>query len=367
VVAVIIAVSLSAAKLVASFSFLQNFPRSDYYLPGINGVWNAIALLFSTLFLSPTNIADQAQPLFANLQWLLERHEWEYGVTIVPLVIIAMSIVIKLGKRHITLPSPSKASFLWSALLGGILVVPIALNIYTPDWNDFLKHVPVIKSSSTLIRWFLIYIPIVILLSALAFDKISLLSSRRNGILIVALAVLIMDNAVKDRNFYHSQSYSPSTITNAWKDVHDETTSPSIKYIGAYLDDYNMIQTPINRNDMIAFGGSQISCYNPIFGYDLEHFPRKDLHVGPVLEESNGLLNIKNPACYTYSEKNSCSPGDHFSVTQLDAAKAFTNYKPYPFIFSAKQKVANWLTLFTLSFVILLFCIVLARSCKLKF
>ena len=53
------------------------------------------------------------------------------------------------------------------ALIGGLLL-PICLNYYTPTWNAILKHLPILKNSTSLIRWISLYIPVVIVLTALA-------------------------------------------------------------------------------------------------------------------------------------------------------------------------------------------------------
>jgi hypothetical protein len=115
---------------------------------------------------------------------------------------------------------------------------------------------------------------------------------------------------------------------------------------------------------MIARGGSQLACNNPIFGYRLEHFPLESLHLGSVFAERNGVLNIKNPACYTYPLQNNCAPGDHFSATQIVQAQAFVNYLPFPFNFSPGQKIANLVTLVTLAALAAFFATVLAMKIR---
>ena len=359
-VAALVAAGLSAAKLTAVLSFMHNFPRSDYSLPGVASLWDAAQLLFSALFFSPDDIAEQARPLLRGVKWALERHEWEYGITVIPLLIILAGTAVMLGRMRDARLQLSTAKWAWFALMGFILMLPFALNIYTPDWNAFLKEVPLIKSSSNLLRWFLVYIPIVILIATLFLDRVSPLASRRNGILMAALAALILINAVKDRTFYHTRIYRPDTIVNAWQAARAGTTLPRIQYVDAFVDDNNQILMPNSRNDMVATGRSQLACYNPIFGYRLEHFPIKTLHQGPVLEEMDGLLNIKNPACYLYPEQNNCTPGDHFTTAQREAAQAFASYKPYPFNFSTWQQIANSVTQATLALLMVLFAIVLS-------
>ncbi len=359
--AALVAIGLSAAKLTGALLFLNYFPRSDYSLPGMTSVWNALYVLFSVLFFSPANIAERAQSLVTGMQWLLVRHGWEYGVTAVPLLVILAGAGLALIRTRGSLPRLSRTKWTWAVLLGFILVLPLALNIYTPDWNAFLKQLPVIKSSSNLLRWFMIYIPIVILTAALFLDKISPLTKHRNSMLLAALAALILINAFKDRAYYQSQPYRPDTIVQAWQRASAGKAQPRITNIAAFVDADNRLIITESRNDLIAYGASQLLCYNSIFGYLLEHFPIKSLHPGPVLSEANGLLNIKNPACYLYPHENGCSPGDHFTVAQRKAAEAFVNYKPYPFNFSATQKVANTVTLATLMLLVVLSILALSK------
>ncbi len=362
--AVLVAGGLSAAKLTAALLFLRNFPRSDYSLPGIDSIRETMKILFSTLFISPADIETRVMPQLDNLQWAVGRHEWEYGVTWVPLLIILAGTAVMLSHLRKARPRPGMTGWAWLVLLGCVLVLPISLNIYTPAWNAFLKHIPVIKSSVFLMRWFLVYIPLVILASALLLDRISPLTRSRNLMLLAALAALVWINAAKDREFYVAQPYRPDAIINAWKAATAGTAKVRIQTITANLVADNQIWMTNNRNDAIATGGSQLACFNPIFGYGLEHFPVKSLHPGPVLEEKDGLLNIKNPACYTYPAQNSCAPGDHFTVAQLEAARAFASYKPFPFSFSPEQKVANGMTLITLASLVVLIAVALLNKLR---
>lgn len=363
-VAALVAAGLSAAKLAAALAFLQNFPRSDYSLPGAVSVWDALQLLFGALFFAPADIAERARPVLAGVQWALDRHEWEYGVTLVPLVVILAGAAVALARTRGARPRWSPAKWTWLALIGFALAAPLALNVYTPEWNAFLKQVPLIKSSSNLLRWFLVYIPVTILATVLLFDRISSLAKRRNAMLVAAAAALVLLNAVKDRDFYHAQHYRPDTIVKAWRAANAGTAEPRIRYIGAFVDANQRIQMSPGGNDLIAAGASQLACYNPIFGYRLERFPVKALHPGPVLAETDGVLNMKNPACYLYPGENSCAPGDHFSAAQREAAEAFAGYRPYPFAVSAGQRAANWVTLATLALLAALFVVVVATRLK---
>lgn len=369
-IAAVAALGLSAAKLAATLAFLGNFSRSDYSLPGAPSLWGELQLLFNILFISPANIADRALHWFAEMQWALERQEWEYGITLIPLLIIVAGVSLTLKRNHKSLPSMNVKKWLWLMLLGCILILPLALNFFTADWNAFLKQLPAIKSSSNLLRWFLIYIPVVILAAALTFDRISLLASHRYAVLLVALAALIALNGFKDRGFYQTQNYRADTIVNAWQAASTNDKPAHIEYIGAVVDANQRIIQSDTNNDLIATGTSALVCYNPMFGYQMEKFPVKSLHPGPIMDEAGGRLNIKNPACYLYPQENSCTPGDHFTLDQRKAARDFANYQPFQFKVSTTQQLANWITKGTLTLLVLLFVVAIAdkimRAIKVK-
>jgi len=102
----------------------------------------------------------------------------------------------------------------------------------------------------------------------------------------------------------------------------------------------------------VTKGYSQLFCYDPIFGYRLENFPKKGLEPGRILKENDGYLNLKNPACYIFPNENNCMPGDHFTIDQKEEAIAFANYKPFVFNIPIRQRIANSISLFSLIFVV---------------
>lgn len=340
-----IALALSASKISAVQAFLGNFPRNDYLLPGINGIIEAVKLLLTTLFLSPSDIERIALSAIANMQWTLVRQEWEFGVSFIPVFMVILSWGDRFGNRiqsdH-TLPRFKLGQIAAVALLGLVLIVPLAVNIYTPAWNAFLKTVPLLKNSSTLTRWWIVYIPITIVYATLAFEKLSWSSKYKNRLAIASVLIVVLLNATQNRASYHNEPYNPAPITTAYlMKSQDETFIPEIQSIAAIVDAQGQIQMTVDRNDLVAYGQSQLACYNPTFGYRLEHFPVKSLHPGSIYDETNGYLNLKNPACYLFPLENHCRPGDHFLVSQNKEAKAFAHYKPFSFQVSSRQAIAN--------------------------
>jgi hypothetical protein len=333
---------------------MRTFSRSAYKLPGADGFLAASWLLFKSLFLSPAFDPDRMNML-TNVQWTIERHEWEYSVTIVPLVILIFGGWRLLG--HIRFKDlvlkPNIKQYLQIAVIAALLFLPVALNTYSAGWNAFLKQLPLIKSASSLIRWFVIDVPIVILAAALIFEKMEIPSKYQWGIVIISLAAMVALNVLADRNIYLERNYDPAEIVESYYTVKTGGWTPQIKTIGVYVDANGQVKMLIKKNNLLIYGASQMYCYEPMFGYRLEDFPVKGLHPGPVLEGREGLLNIKNPACYVWPQANQCTPGDHFTVAQKKAAQAFVNYRPFVFQMPAVQKAANWINGLTLMAAIL--------------
>jgi len=347
-VGALVTAALSAAKVVAGASFLANFPRAEYLLPGYQSIGAALKIAVLSLFVSPPDIDEYSQAVLENVQWAGGRPELEYGVTMVPLLILAVGAGIGIWRLAAgkAMPAVNPSRVILLAVTGMILFLPILLNTYAPDWNALLKQMPIIKSSSTLVRWFIIYVPLLALLSALAFERS--MGAIRTSAAIIAIALVVAINLMQDRRSYTQEPYDPEPAVQAYREARGGAPAPSIRRIGVYRDADGTIVQPIHRNDGLSQGYSSLYCYNPVFGYRLENFPFKDLHPGPVREARDGHFNIKNPACYVYPKENECRPGDHFRETEREDMEKFVSYRPFTFNMSATQKAANALTLFGL-------------------
>jgi hypothetical protein len=199
-----------------------------------------------------------------------------------------------------------------------------------------------VGSSSSLVRWFVIYVPFVAVLSGVLIDAISTRPDGRRNLAIGAIALFLAFTASVDRSFYTAQNYSPTPVVDAFRNARSNPEfQPSIQSIGAFIDENRNIVMPMNRNDLITIGSSQLACYMPIYGYRLESFPFGTLRVGSVFDETNGFLNVKNPACFVFPKENFCAAGDHFPASRKQDAASFLSYRAFPFEKSTRQKIAG--------------------------
>lgn len=341
--------ALSSSKLATIIYIMKNFTRSDYQLPGFDSFLSSALTAFKSIFTNPAFEPERIDSL-VNLQWYLGRHEWEYSLTIIPLLIIiygAFRLTGMLLKNHKGQGFFPEGRIIPILIMIFILLLPVILNTYTPEWNLFLKKIPVIKSASSLIRWYIIYIPFVVVLSSLVLEK-HLKRRTRWVIAVAGLLCVILINGLTERVFYHSQFYDPREIQEAYYKVKTGEWNPEIKSNAIYVNEKGEPIRPGNSNDLFTKNASQLLCYEPLLGYDLSYFPQKSLQPGPVLDEHEGNLNIKNPACYVWPVANSCEPGEHFKIDQKKEALEFSKYRPFNFTTPPAQKIANWVSIIAL-------------------
>ncbi|NTV13193.1 MAG: hypothetical protein HGA96_04580 [Desulfobulbaceae bacterium] len=341
-----LALALSAVKLVAALAFLHNFQRDSYLLPGVASLGQLLWLLLRVTVLGGEGI--DSDPTIVNAEFALGRHELEYGLSIVPFVLLALAVVpsvTTLPARLEQFRQPQRLFCLGMILL--LLLIPLALNYYSPAWNLFLKSVPIIKSLSNFFRWFIIYLPFLVLLSCLVAERHPWLRQQRSPLFLAALVIIVGQNLLTDKAFYAEQPYDPGPVQAAYQRVRALGKPPVIRNLTVPTDMLGRTALTGNRNDALVNGDSQLLCYEPMFGFRLEFLPFKSSHPGPTLSTAGGVFNLKNPACYLYPQENRCQPGDHFRLDQRSEAEDFISFRPYAYQMSAYQEAANWLSLLT--------------------
>jgi hypothetical protein len=344
----VISISASAAYLNASFSYLHLFPRDLYPLPGIPSLTSLVEICVRSLF--GNSPYDLVTKLAVNRMWRIDVHEMEFGVGFLPVLMILAGVPWMINKIRTTQRFSSINALVILKIIALLLLlfIPLLLNYYTPSWNEFLKSIPFFKNSSSNFRWFCCYIPVVIIVACIVYEKATYLSwNYRKFIIPIAILVVIVTSAIKDHSFYRSQHFSPKPVLEAYHDLKAGKLKPEVKYIDEVVFKG---QDTIAGGDVLAVGSSQLRPYEPIFGYRLENFPVKSLVAGEAMQVNNdGYLNLKNPASYVFPKENNCEPGDHFKATESDKAEKFRTYKKFPFQISGTQHFANMLSLFSLS------------------
>jgi hypothetical protein len=335
-------IALGASKVVASLAYAHQFPRDGYVLGGFPTAGESMRFAVESIFFGPEHISA-----ISGIQLAASRHEYEFGLTPVAAILLACGGVLWLtrwlrGEKQ----APEARAWRLVFVLLVLASVPILLNTaFGPQWEALLKSIPIIKSSSTLLRWYVLYIPMICIAAALCLDVISEKARLRSVLALAAVACIGLLHSLSDLRFYAGQPYDPRPVQGAFEKARTSTVLPNIKTVAVMVDAEGHAIAPLDRNDLLIYDASALLCYNPMFGYGLESFPMGTLHPGPALEENDGYLNIKNPSCYLYPSENTCAPGSHFSAAQRAEASAFLGFREFPFKISALQQIANWLSL----------------------
>jgi len=346
--------ALCAAKLAAVGALMAHLPRNAYPLPGFPNIVLTAWVALRGLFFWPSAETTHA---LVNAPLLYELHEFDYGVGPAPLLLLAAGLFVA-RRGGAKLPAARRDRLLIDAL-ALLLLVPIALNTYAPGWTPFLKMLPVIGSSSSLLRWFAAYILPACLGGALALDFL-LRRVPATPWQLAAPAITLTGLALlaADRHFYGADGigvYDPRPVVASWAHAASTGRVPPITGITMPLDAHGTpIMTLAGQNALVE-GLSELKCYEPLFGYRQEFFPRGLLHPGTVFAETGDAapggnrLNLKNPACDVFPQANACQPGDAFAASDRGNAADFTAYKPYAWNKPRWAHDADWFNLIALA------------------
>jgi hypothetical protein len=334
---------LSAGKLAAVLSLMAHIPRDAYKLPGYLNAGETLWIALRALFVGP---AGDMQTHLANASVLFERHEFEYGIGPAAFALLATHAFV-CWRRRIW---PARPQRLATDLLLLLLLIPIAVNTYGDAWTGFLKTLPVIRNSSSLLRWFAAYILPASLAAGLALDRLPLGQRLRWPASGAAGAITLAALLLSDHGVYGPDAigaYDPAPIENAWRTAEATGQVPPVTDIAVLKDQAGRIdRTSLLRQNGMAQGQSQLFCYDPLFGYRLETFIQGTLHPGSVFERTQTpagpVLNLKNPACYVFPQANSCKPGDPFATADIDQARRFVSYTPFSWRKPIWARAADW-------------------------
>lgn len=351
----LVGLALSASKLVASFSFLAQFPRTFYTLPGAPSLADVLAVVGSALFLPSQWAYEFGLPHLTNMQFSLHPHEWAFNFGMASSLLLLVLIGSRLfkparssnnsastGHSHFRHPTARQLVLLAVLILG--LAWPLAFNYYSPEWAAFIKTVPLLNTASTALRWAIVYIPFIAIGTGLLLQHAGW---GQWGVAAAAACLLatVIQTGMEPREFYLEQGYDAQAIVVADRMLSKGQFRGEITRLGMGAEiQLNDERLPLELNNTLVAGVSQIACYNPVFGYRLEKFSAKNLRPGSVFKERDGFLNLKNPACYVYPKENNCKPGDLFRADQKAEATLFVNFKPFAFKISKTQEWANLAT-----------------------
>ena len=104
----------------------------------------------------------------------------------------------------------------------------------------------------------------------------------------------------------------------------------------------------LQRDDELASGGSELLCYEPMFGYHLEWFPILGTRPGDPFQLVNGAFDFKYPAAFLYPDRAQRAAGEGFRLDERAELEAFLRYEPLAFDWPVTHRIACALNLLAL-------------------
>lgn len=326
---------LCASKLVASWYFMQEFPRELYYLPGYDGFFTAVVATLRSL-VWPMSMLD-ANAVIVNKSFLISIEELDYSLSIAFIICLG---TIYFYKQFQWLPSKILIVCL-------VLCMPLAVNTYQADWNNLLKSLPYFGTTTTLFRWNLIYIlPLLLLSGKVLHHVIERWQSRGQilaGIAIVATIIVPIAGPYKDMPRY----YDPSLINAAYWQTRESGVIPVILNLEESTVGGKR-SIAINSGDSLTRGASQIVCNEPLFGYWLENFRFEQVFAGGTFAQREGRFNFYRPECMVFPDENQCSKGERYSLAQVDELTRLVTWQAVAFQKPKIQVMAGYINGFAL-------------------
>ena len=360
----LLGILISLSKITSTLFFLNNFPRK-YSTTEFHSFISYTKTFFLSFFLNPdekyfNNNITSLSPFGVNdekstgIQFGV--HEMEYSVSLVP--IILLFFIFFLNKKNIKLNYYNIRFFL---LLVLIFSIPVFLNINFLNQFQLIEKIPILNSTWTRFRWMAIYILPIIIVSGLIIQNLNFSFSQKKYLVIVMIFVLLTQNFIKDKSWhFNDQSYAIKNVIDFSLKLKTDK-KPEILGPAILIDKFSNPKIVNYKNDMFFYSYSPLTCYQPIFGYNLRRLPAQKIRFDSKLilsdgsymlyanklSEHNGRLNLFNPSCFLFPEENNCLPGDTFEISDKNKLIKFANYRKFEFKQNRLQIVSNYISVIT--------------------
>lgn len=360
---VFFSILLSLSKITYSIYFLNNFPRN---IEGtiLKNFFNFLYVFFTNLFVAPNPFYfDDHQ--YNSSKIYVSFHELQYGLSILPLFILAYYIFKKKNILSTTKKNKLKNITLYS-LITFLLILPIFFLIHIPYLSELLNKIPIFSSTWVRTRWMFIYIiPIIIF----TIQMISKLRIKNNKIILFFLFIPIIQIVASyylinyffpHKSLLNRATYDISSLKK-FSNLINKKNIDNIKI--KFIEDKNNF-AEMDLNEGFVVNTSKIFCYSPIFGYNLEKLPRENITNGQLyfskIKHNEVNYNLFNPSCFIFPKENYCKIGDLFDSNEEKKVNDFLNFKKIDFNIAKAQKLSNFISLITffiLDVLFIIFCI----------
>ena len=354
VLSVFLGILISLSKITAVLFFLNNFPR-NYPTTEFHSFFSFVKTFFLSFFVQPDQeyFNDNLTSMFP-----FGLHEIEFGVSLVPLILIFF--IFFLNKKKFKL---NYQSIYFFSLIIIIFLIPVLLNVNFLNQFQLIQKIPILNSTWVQSRWMVVYILPIIIVSGLIVRNLDFNTTQKKYLTIFFISILLVQNFMRDNNWHFNEArhYNVEKANNfsmsISKNKKFEIFGPAI-----LMNQNNTPKIVNNKNDMSFYNGfSPLACYQPIFGYGLEKLnARKIIFNSKEVFSDNSYLLYSNkfdnkdnhfaffkPSCFLFPKANNCLPGDLFKVSEKEKLIKFTTYKKFDFKQNKLQIISNYISILT--------------------
>ena len=341
---------ISLSKISAVLFFLKNYPRK-YLATQFDSSFAYIKNFFLSFFLKPDKdyFNGNVKSMFP-----LEVHELEYGISIVPLLLLLFIFFIKKEKIKFNF-----YNIRFVFLIIFVFLVPFLFNVNIFNQFPLMQKIPILSSNWVQIRWMAVYILPIIIISGFIVENISFNSVNKKYLILILILVLLTQNFLKDKSWHlNDQRYSIKNTVD-FSLFLKKGNRPSIKGPSVYMNEFDRPIATRHRNDFFYFTYSPILCYASVFGYGLDRldgrkitFNSKKIYdnnsymlYSSAFDEKDGRFMFFNPSCFLFPKENNCLPADTFKVSEKSKLTKFVNYEKFEFKQHRIQIFANYISL----------------------
>ena len=354
-----LALCVSAGKIAEMQALLSNFTRGHLVLA--SNFWHLFGVIAEGFFLPA--LLPNAGPVALGLL----RHEFEFGVSLVPIVVLILALLVFYRRAAEDraewvgrLKAWSSADIAAATIVGLCTICPLALNldIHLLGWREILEHIPYIKNYVHMNRWLAAWIIPIILITAKLLHSLKLRHRYEPGLALGLSVFAIIQFVTAPTGYYAKQIYNPTGIREAAQLLKQTGRVPAIDSIKTPI--HSGPPYPYSNEGVFILGASAVPCYEPMLGYIGQ--AAKDLAPGPIRVTDSNRFNVANPICALFGPSNRCSPGDRFKADEEQKMRQFLSYHPIQYVRPQSQIFADCLSVVATFCLSIMGCIAFGRA-----
>jgi hypothetical protein len=248
--------------LYSKISFMITNPRTWSPLPQFDSLYSSIVFGFA-IIVAPIRDTGLLWQNIINPEVLLGWHEFEYGLTSLPLLIIFIYFIHVWTRTSSSVRSDRQSlQATGLALFIAISTLPFLVNAWLSEsFVELVRRLPILGSTSSLFRWHVISMCSLLLITAPLLEQITgrYRSLKRPIATYAVISVIALHYGFFIRAEIDSRpfGYNNMSIEAAYSKIRDEP-SHSIARISW--------DASMQRNDAFIDGASQLQCYEAAFG-----------------------------------------------------------------------------------------------------